>query len=299
MAQLLVVDDEPFNLEIIAEFLSGRGHELAFAQDGGEAWQMLEAAPERFSAVILDRMMPRMDGMEVLRRLKADARFDAVPVIMQTAATDPEEVAEGLAAGARYYLAKPLRIGPLNRIVDAALAERHSRQELTRLSTGMKELLGMTRHASYRFRTLGQARLLAATLARLCPNEGAVAMGLSELVFNAVEHGNLGISYAEKGQLLEAGTWQEEIEKRLASPELAGRWAELEIIQETESISFTIRDQGDGFAWEGYLDMAPDRAFHSHGRGIALARQIAFSSLEYRGRGNVVTATVKLPGDAT
>ena len=84
VAKLMVVDDEPFNLEIIAEHLDGAGYELVTANDGQEAWDLLEHAGEdEFDALILDRMMPRMDGLTLLKRVKQEARFRQVPVIMQ------------------------------------------------------------------------------------------------------------------------------------------------------------------------------------------------------------------------
>lgn len=293
MACLLVVDDEPLNLAVIAEFLRGQSHELVFANDGQEAWELLEAAPTRFHTVILDRIMPRLDGMALLGRMKADPRFAMVPVIMQTAATTPDQVAEGLEAGAWYYLAKPYRQAALNGIVYAALNDYHSRQELARVGDELLGLLAMTRQAQYHFRTPQEARMLATIMARLCPaNQGAVAMGLVELLLNAVEHGNLAIGYQEKSLLMERGCWQEEVERRLALPEYAECWAKLEFVRQGDTLRFTIHDQGAGFDWHHYLELDPARAFDSHGRGIAMARMLAFSSLEYQGAGNVVTATV-------
>lgn len=294
MSCLLIVDDEPLNLEIIADFLDGQGHELTMAQDGLQAWTLLETAPDRFDAVILDRLMPQMDGMEVLRRLQADARFEALPIIMQTAASEPAQVAEGLATGAWYYLAKPYDGTALNSIVRAALENRRHRQELTRLGQEMQELLAMAQEVQFRFRSPQEARLLAAALAQLCPNAGSVAMGLSELLLNAVEHGNLGISYQDKSSLLESDTWEAEVARRLASPEQADRWATLEFRRDADHLHFTIRDQGEGFDWRNYLELDPARAFDSHGRGIAMARMLAFASLEYLERGNVARARVAI-----
>ena len=295
MARLLTVDDEPFNLMMIAEFLAG-DHELVTASDGLEAWALLDSEPERFDAVLLDRLMPRMDGMETLRRIKADERFRLMPVIMQTAACAPSEVAEGLAAGAWYYLAKPYDGAALVSIVNSALSDRASRRDMERLDTDINGVLSMTRQARYEFRSPDEARRLAAMLARLCPENPGVAIGLAELLLNAVEHGNLAITYAEKGELLAANRWQEEIGRRLAAAEFGSRRAELEFVLEGTRLRFTIRDEGSGFDWRSYLEMDPARAFDAHGRGIALARQLAFASLEYQGTGNVVTATVQLPG---
>jgi CheY-like chemotaxis protein/anti-sigma regulatory factor (Ser/Thr protein kinase) len=293
MSCLLAVDDEPFNLMMIEEFLADE-HQLVTAADGLEAWQLLDREPGRFDAVLLDRRMPGMDGMETLRGIRADARFRLMPVIMQTAACEPSEVAEGLAAGAWYYLVKPYKGGALISIVQSALRDRASRLEMERLDTDINGVLAMARQGRYQFRSPEQARQLAAMLARLCPDNPGVAMGLVELMLNAVEHGNLGITYAEKGELLASDSWQEEIERRLAAPELGGRRAELEFTHDGTHLRFTIRDEGAGFDWTNYLEMDPARAFDAHGRGIAMASQLAFASLEYQGIGNVVTATLPL-----
>jgi CheY-like chemotaxis protein len=297
MAKLLVVDDEPINLEIIGHCLEDE-HQLAFAEDGLEAWAMLEAAPQAYDGVILDRMMPRMDGMEVLRRLKADKRFRDVPVIMQSAADSSEQVAEGLAAGAWYYLAKPYAPKALRSIVNAALDDRRNRKDLAHIGSKLQAIFKLTDQASFRFRTLDDVSVLSSTLAQMCPNPETVAMGLSELMLNAVEHGNLGIDYAEKGRLIEDGLWQEEVEHRLADAVQAERHARVELRRDSEYLSFTIRDQGPGFDWQRYLDLDPARAFDSHGRGIAMARHLAFASLEYRGAGNEVQVRVALADPA-
>lgn len=291
MSRILAVDDEPFNLMIIEELLAGE-HELVTAGDGLEAWQLLDREPERFDVVLLDRQMPGMDGMETLRRIRADPRFGLIPVIMQTAACAPGDVAKGLAAGAWYYLAKPYDGAALVSIVNSALHDRANRLELARLDTDISGVLAMTRQALYRFRTPAEAQRLASMLGRLCPDNAGVVMGLAELMINAVEHGNLGITYAEKSKLLASNTWMEEIERRLDIPELGVRRAEIEFVRKGDHLRFTIRDEGAGFDWRNYLEMDPARAFDAHGRGIALARHMSFASLEYQGNGNVVTATV-------
>ena len=249
MARLLIVDDEPINLEIIAHCL-GDEHKLSFAHDGLEAWQMLKSEPDSFDGVILDRMMPRMDGIDVLKRLKADNRFKDVPVIMQSAADSSEQVAEGLAAGAWYYLAKPYSTKALTSIIAAALDDRRSRRDLARLGSEMKGMLAMTREAVYAFRHLDEVSMLASVLAQACANAEAVSMGLSELMLNAVEHGNLGIDYAEKGRLIEEGSWRDEVDRRLADPAQADRHATIHFKREEDHLSFVITDRGSGFEWQ-------------------------------------------------
>lgn len=119
---ILVVDDEPLNLEIIAEFLADEGYLLDLVASAERAWECLEANAS-YDLAILDRMMPGMSGMDLLKKMKADSRFCAIPVIMQTAACNPQQIKEGIEAGAFYYLSKPFELETLSAIIDAALAD--------------------------------------------------------------------------------------------------------------------------------------------------------------------------------
>lgn len=294
MFHILVVDDDPINLDIVSEFLAGSDYGLVRAVDGLDAWQRLQTEPARFDALILDRFMPGLDGLALARRVAQDPRFETLPIVMQTAANSPEQVAEGLVAGAWYYLAKPYRGEALRRILSAALANRANRLELCRLRGEISDTWALMCEGRFRFRDLHQAQLLAARLANLCPRSSQVSMGLAELMINAVEHGNLGIDYATKGRLLEDGDLLAEIDRRLSQAELSARWAEVSMSREPGLIRFEVSDRGPGFDWRRYLEMDAERAFDVHGRGIAMARLMAFDTLEYRGCGNRVVATVSL-----
>lgn len=295
MAQwrVLVVDDEPLNLEIIDEMLDDSAFLVTTAINGAVAWQAMLDADAPPHLLVLDRMMPVMDGMELLRRVKVDPRFSRIPVIMQSAASSARDIAEGVAAGAWYYLPKPYAPRDLLAIVHAALDEVQERELAehavrNRLST--PELLDV---AEFDFQTLKQAGDLALSLAGLCPDPVSAAIGLSELMINAIEHGNLGISYAEKSELRRNDAWEQEVERRLADPVLGARNAHVVFRRLTDGLSFTITDQGEGFDWQRYLDFEPERAFDPNGRGIAMARQASFATLEYLSGGNVVVATIR------
>lgn len=111
---------------------------------------------------------------------------------------------------------------------------------------------------------------------------------------NAIEHGNLEISFEEKSKLCRLDGWQAEVERRLQLPAYRTRVATLQVTRSREKIVFVVRDQGPGFRWQTFLDFEPARAFAPNGRGIALARGVAFSELNYHEPGNVVTAEIKL-----
>jgi class 3 adenylate cyclase len=103
---ILIADDNPMNLDILRTRLAIHGYELLAAADGEEA---LAVARERQpDLILLDIMMPKMDGIEVCRHLKADASLPFMPIIMVTAKADSKDIVAGLEAGADEYLTKPV-----------------------------------------------------------------------------------------------------------------------------------------------------------------------------------------------
>ena len=292
MRPFLVVDDDEIALGLIQSLLEREGWSAETASDGLEAWERLDAEPDRYDLVILDRMMPRMDGIEVLRRVNADHRFDDLPMIMQTSAVSPTEVQEGLVAGAWHYLAKPYQEASLQRLINIALRDRQTRLELRRMREERASVWGMLREARFEFRRFDEAERLAALLSIPAREPGKVSLGLLELLLNAVEHGNLELGYAGKSAALAAEEWREELERRLNDPRYRDRVAEVWVRTKGERLIYRIKDQGAGFDWARYLDIDPERLFDSHGRGIAMSRQLAFDSLEYLGAGNEVEAVV-------
>lgn len=291
--RVLVVDDEQLNLFIIEEFLEQENLELETHSNPLKAWESLQAPGSDFSLVVLDRMMPDLDGIELLRRMKREPRFVDVPVIMQTAASSPDQVREGLEAGAYYYLTKPYEPEALISIVRAALDDRRARSLLRNRAMHLEEAQKLLSMAEFRFVTLADVASLVPVLAGLCSSPDRVAPGLSDLMVNAVEHGNLGVTYQEKALLKWEGDWEAEITRRLGLPQFQGRYATVRVERGTADVVFTVTDQGNGFDWEKYLSFDPDRAFDLNGRGIAMAKMMSFTSLEYQGRGNVVVATVQ------
>ena len=291
-ATILIVDDEPSNLDTICSHLAQDNYELVRAANGREAWSLLESDPEHFDVIILDRSMPDVSGMQLLNHIRQNDNMGKVPVVMQTAAGENQEVSEGLDAGAHYYLTKPYDGDMLKTVVRSAVNGRLHEKSLQDSLRASRRIFDLMSFGRFRVRDLQEAKLVALQVAQLCPEPQRVVTGISELLLNALEHGNLKIGYDEKSRLVRAGAWQQEIERRLESGEYAGAYVELEFDVNDDRVLLRVRDQGDGFDWRPYLDFDPKRAFDPHGRGIALARLSSFDTLDYRGCGNEVVATV-------
>jgi DNA-binding response OmpR family regulator len=292
--RILLVEDDFIFAEIIQEVLTEAGFIVQYAEDGLAAWKLLEEGETGFATILLDRLMPRMDGIELLGKIKATPALEQIPVIMVTATSDPASIQEGLDAGAYYYLIKPFEPKVLLSIVKAAVEQYHD-------YLAMQESLQLTQlplaflvKGEFHFQTLEEGSLLANSFAHACPKPEKVILGLSELFINAVEHGNLGISYDEKGELINTEQLIQEIARRQALEENRDKRVKVCFERRTNVLVFTIRDQGKGFDWRRYLDFDPERVFDPNGRGIAMARIMSFNSLEYQGNGNIVVATVSL-----
>ena len=291
--RVLLVDDEPLNLEILVDYFEGEEPFVVDTANGGEAaWQLLQDPGKNFRLILLDRMMPGLDGIGLLKRIKSDPRLSSIPVIMQTAASAAEQIREGLEAGAYYYLTKPYQPAALTAIVRVALADAADQAAAVRRSVEHAETLRLLEAADFHFATIDEANRLAGFLAALCPEADTAAMGLTELMINAIEHGNLEITYAEKSALKRTDGWEAEVARRLALPANRAKTARIAVRRTADEIVFTIRDEGRGFDWQRYLDFDPVRAFDPNGRGIAMAGRMSFSRIEYCGSGSEVVAAV-------
>jgi CheY-like chemotaxis protein len=104
-ATVLIVEDNESNVALIRAMLLARGYEVRVARDGASAIESVQQRPP--DVVLLDVMMPGMDGMQVLDRLKLDPKTTAIPVIMVTGKTEDKDVLAGYENGADYYITKP------------------------------------------------------------------------------------------------------------------------------------------------------------------------------------------------
>ncbi len=293
-ASLLVVDDDPLSLELLRGYLEPTGYRLEFATDGEQAWRLLCDPARHFDLVITDRSMPHLSGMDLLRRIKGEPRLANVPVIFETAMSHQSDVAEGIAAGVHYYLTKPFNFHLLLAVVKAALADHREREMLVEATRRAAGAICLLQEGSFQLRTPLEARELSSLIAAGTLRPDAVALGLSELLLNAVEHGNLGISYAEKSSLLIAGRLHDELERRLQEAPWRQRRVVVTLARDAGSMQIRITDEGEGFDPAPYLELDPARALDPNGRGIAMARRISFSDLSYEGRGNIAVVTVPL-----
>ena len=156
VAKLLLVDDERKNLDVLIGILEPKGYDIAVALQGEAALDLVrQIMPD---LVLLDVMMPGIDGYETCRRLKSDAATRDIPVIFLTAKVEVSDIVMGFEVGAVDYVAKPLRAAELLSRIDTHLELKFSREKL---EGALKELRATQNHLLMQEKMASLGRLVA------------------------------------------------------------------------------------------------------------------------------------------
>ncbi len=168
---ILLVDDDTEFTESLAGELDGFGHRSSIAADGRAALEAIDQ--DAFDAVVLDRMMPRVDGIALLERLRADAR--TIPVIMLSALGQSDDKIVGLGAGADDYVVKPIAAAELHARLQAVVRGRQWMRETTDTLRAGDIVVSPTRFRAWRGdEPIDLANLELKLLAEFVRNAGSV-----------------------------------------------------------------------------------------------------------------------------
>ena len=171
VVRVLVVDDFPDNIKLLAHELTELGYEVAVADNGIEALRTAAADPP--DVILLDVMMPGMDGIEVCQCLRSDDRLCRIPIILVTASDSDEDLVRGLDAGADDYVTKPFRMQVLAARLRAALRTKHLEDVLVEQAhidplTGLRNRRGLMERMQEEWaRVHRRGRLLSFVMADL------------------------------------------------------------------------------------------------------------------------------------
>ncbi|HEY9856556.1 MAG TPA: response regulator [Stenomitos sp.] len=120
---VLVAEDEPSNAEIVQVILESEGHQVTLCMDGTQVLDLCHRQGRRFDVILMDILMPEMDGLETTRRLRADERTRDVPIVCVSAKASGSDQEKGLAAGCTTYVTKPYKRKMLLTEIKKALTE--------------------------------------------------------------------------------------------------------------------------------------------------------------------------------
>lgn len=142
--RILVADDQPFNIEVVGSVLGEIGYEIIAAPDGPTALKRL--ALRSVDLILLDMLMPGMDGCEVCRRVRENPEWRDIPIIFLSAADEKDMIVRALESGGMDYITKPFNHAELLSRVRTHLALKNARDQLKQLAEDKDELIGILTH---------------------------------------------------------------------------------------------------------------------------------------------------------
>jgi CheY-like chemotaxis protein/anti-sigma regulatory factor (Ser/Thr protein kinase) len=280
------VDDQEALRSLLARLLEREGFDAVQAENGARAVEMYRS--ESPLVVVSDIMMPRMDGLTLLNEIR---RIDRnATVILMTGQGNEDVLLKALRGGATNFFKKPFNVRELideiRKVVEFRLEAARSSLFSPLLVEETKRFV-MPRADSPFFPIINQITL---QLPCLLPQEDILNLkiGIEEVITNAIEHGNLGISFKEKSKAIQEGRLAELIADRGRESDAAGRAVGITSRLSPRLFEITIRDDGKGFDWRTLPAVEPETLLAFNGRGIFLTK-IYFDEVTYNDAGNEVT----------
>ncbi len=235
---------------------------------------------------------------ELQRLLTASSKHYAFILTMPN--YDAGLIQNALQKGVFFFLVEPYSADVIRTNIESALNTELSLVARLNQLDSSKKLPLLIDQACFQVQTPDEAQTIAAILGYISPNPSKVSLGLFELMLNGIEHGNLGLGYHKKAELLAKGSLQEETRQRLKQPENTNKYVHISVKRKPTRLVFTIKDEGSGFNYQDFLEFDQQRTLAKNGRGIMIANRYSFDELTFENGGSTVIAQVFLnPQSAT
>lgn len=290
--KVLIVEDDFASRELLKIFVEKEKHECKTA-DSGELGLTLfkQYNPD---VIISDVRMAGMSGIDLLKAIRSDAKD--VIIIIVTGHGNEELALEALENGANNYIKKPIDLADLRQL----LRRFKSLLELKEVTEALKRNI-TDRQISLEVPTDTQivpslVKFLVEKTNNMFDESELVhlELGLSELLVNSIEHGNLDITREDKAESLQKNTFQSLIAERMANEQYKMRKIHISFRSNVQECEWLIQDEGAGFDFNNIADPTSERFLHElHGRGIFLSK-LQFDDFQYLDKGNVVRVKKKV-----
>jgi len=282
LSDILVIDTDRA-WQDVSRRLARRGFRVSLASPGHEALARAMAAKPDISFIGMDTdVSGQLRLMDEIREMSPRTMF-----IVVSCHADGFTAVESMRRGAVDTIYRPVTVNEV-----LASIER-GRRNHDRACLGLTPSIDcvVSEHKTLKITNdlealpyvVNQAVLNAE---KVCPDVDMLKMALSEILINAVEHGNLGITMEEKANAVRKGSFEKLLQKRLKDPGLSSRYVTLEVFMDDGRLEYVVTDEGEGFDYSGNAEIDPASRIGS-GLGIQIAKTF-FHEVRYEGRGNRV-----------
>jgi serine phosphatase RsbU (regulator of sigma subunit)/ActR/RegA family two-component response regulator len=281
---ILIIDDNVDLLEYLKDFFMIYNYEVILAESGNEGIEKFrEFSPD---IVISDIRLPDKSGNIVVKEIKELDR--EVPIIVITGYSDHNLILSAMKNGAVELLKKPFKPKDLKYLISKI--ETLFKKIRVKLSSSF--LQWEKRH----LKISNDIHIIPSVTDFIFSNVDYIfgeisfmKIGLQEILINAIEHGNLNISYDEKQKLLSSGEYNRALKDKAVSPENSDKFVDIKVFSTPAYLKIIVEDMGEGFDLSSIPDPEnPENFLNEHGKGIMMTLN-AFDEVTYNDKGNKVT----------
>ena len=272
-----------------AEALSGEELTISQLPLSGASLDEPELARASVLVVAAVGAVAADQAISVIRQIRESEDLKTLPIICWGFSPRPAGAGSSSCFGLSFYLDAKAPVADVLQTVKCAVGSSNQFKGLLREVSVRESAIGLIRSGVFELKGLQEAENLATMLSRACPDPSVAAFALMEILVNAIEHGNLGLSHDEKSELLESGRLQDEIARRLGLPENVDKVVSVSFTRYDDRAEFTIKDAGIGFDWRRYMRELESDSDKLNGRGLTLACALECVDLSYSGNGNTAT----------
>ncbi|MBN2532304.1 MAG: response regulator [Spirochaetales bacterium] len=284
--RILVVDDEEILRNLIVKFMKKEGYEPIEASDGKSAIELYRITNPQ--VVLSDVRMPGMDGITLLQKVKS---IDPQAIfILMTGYGDEETVLEALRAGATNFFKKPFNFKEVSDVINSVIRHKMMIDVSPFYSESLVEETKKFEIVTENANILPVINQIGIHLKNLFPESDIINLkiGIEEMITNAIEHGNLRITFDEKSDALTKGRLGKLIRERMKENNNGEKKVYVQSKLSSTELEIVIIDEGEGFNWRTLPDPEDDNFLNYHGRGIFLTR-IFYDQVLFNEEGNQVT----------
>lgn len=287
--KILIVEDDFPSRQLLKITLEREAYSPFVASNGKAGLELfIEHKPD---IVISDVRMPEMDGLELLEKIRMISK-DVIIVII-TGHGNEELAIQSLKLGANNYIKKPIEIADLK----AHIRRYYNIIKEKKINTNIPEFV-VERNMSFEFCTdLNIVPAISKFLVKKIPNNVSyrdkvgIELGLSELIQNSMEHGNMGISFEMKSEALKNNNLQDLYNTKMSDISISQKKVRISFTYNSGNSEWIIEDEGNGFDWNKYTSVTND-VFSENlsGRGIYISR-LQFDDMNYFDNGRKVVVS--------
>lgn len=288
MRNVLIIEDDFEIVNLINTFFKGSDVTVDHIANGSDGLDLILDDHEKYDAILVDRVLPGIEGIDLIKKVKAHKSNILTPIVMVTSSSKDDQVSQGINAGAFYYLIKPIRkksfLTIMNKTFEFIDNERKGVKYFNSFIRG-NYLIDSLKASMSNHR---EALDLSFTLSFHFSNPSRAFRGILELLTNSIEHGIYEIG-EQKSELIANDTYESTLDSK-QSELTSEKKIDILIKKNKHFTEIEIQDPGDGFDWQNYLSLDPANSNKESGKGIAYANQVCFDDLSFNKKGNVVVA---------